>query len=110
MLSEVKRSLLVPLALDAGYDAELMQTRPMAGLGIGAAIDFGAQTVLSLRAENILRLGGQTSEQPCYDDFRRRFHCGTGMAWTDYQTSHAAPRGSLGVAGFQARLIHRFSY
>lgn len=103
-------SLLVPLALDAGYDAELMQTRPMAGLGIGAAIDFGAQTVLSLRAENILRLGGQTSEQPCYDDFRRRFHCGTGMAWTDYQTSHAAPRGSLGVAGFQARLIHRFSY
>lgn len=103
-------SLLLPLALDAGYDAELMQTRPMAGLGIGAAIGFGPQTMLSLRAENIIRLGGQTSEQPCYDDFRRRFHCGTGMAWTDYRLSNGDPRGSLGMAGFQARLIHRFSF
>lgn len=103
-------SLLLPLALDAGYQAELMQTRPMLGLGIGAAIDLGAQTLLSLRAENILRLGGQTTEQPCYDAFRRRFHCGTGMAWTDYERSDADPRGSFGVAGFQARLIHRFSF
>lgn len=103
-------SLLVPLALDAGYNAELMQTRPMAGLGIGAAIGLGHQTILSVRAENIIRLGGQTSEQPCYDDFRRRFHCGTGMAWTDYQTSHIDRRGELGGAGFQARLIHRFSF
>ena len=103
-------SLLLPLALDAGYDAELMQTRPMAGLGIGAAIGLGAQTMLSLRAENIIRLGGQTSEQPCYDDFSRRFHCGTGMAWTDYLSSNADPRGALGVAGFRARLVHRFSF
>ena len=87
-----------------------MQTRPMAGLGIGAAIGLGAQTMLSLRAENIIRLGGQTSEQPCYDDFSRRFHCGTGMAWTDYLLSDADPRGALGVAGFRARLVHRFSF
>lgn len=103
-------SLLLPLALDAGYDAALMQTRPMAGLGIGAAIGLGAQTMLSVRAENLIRLGGQTSEQPCYDDFRRRFHCGTGMAWTDYQQSAADRRDGLGLAAFHARLIHRFSF
>ena len=103
-------SLMLPVALDAGYDAALMQTRPMAGLGIGATIGLGVQTMLSLRAENLIRIGGQTSEQPCYDDFRRRFHCGTGMAWTDYLSSDVDPRGTLGVAGFQAKLTHHFSF
>lgn len=29
------------------------------------------------------QLGGKVRERPCHDGFRRAFHCGTGLPWTD---------------------------
>lgn len=103
-------TLLLPISLDGGYKARLMQTKPLLSLGFGAAIGLGAQTMLSMRAENILRLGGQTKEQPCRDAYRRDFHCGSGMAWTDYEKSPIDRRGALNAPGFHARLVHYFSF
>ena len=31
-------------------------------------------------------MGGGVTESACYDDFRRAFHCGTGLAWSDAQS------------------------
>ena len=33
-----------------------------------------------------IKIGGGVSESACYDDFRRAFHCGTGMVWSDAQS------------------------
>ena len=105
-----KVSWLVPLAVDAGYDAKLFQAEPLAAIGFGAAVRTGPYSVVSLRADNLLVAGGRVSEQPCYDGFRRRYHCGTGTAWTDYQRSDVDRRGRLAVPALYARFVHRFSF
>lgn len=104
-------SMLLPLTFDAGYEAALLRTTPLAGIGIGAALALGQSTMVSMRMDNLLRFGGDISETPCYDAFQRGFHCGSGQAWTDYTNGANAKvdlRGALGVAAFQARLLHRF--
>lgn len=101
-------SLLVPLSFDAGYDADLLRTTPLAGLGIGAAIALDADTMMSVRFDNVLTVGGRSEERPCYDAFQRRFHCGTGMAWTDYIAAPHDYADSFSATGFQARLTRHF--
>lgn len=103
-------TVLLPISLDGGYKARLMQTKPLMTFGFGAAIGLGAQTMVSLRLENILRFGGKTAEQPCRDAYRRHFHCGSGMAWTDYEQSPIDRRGVLNEPGFHARFVHRFAF
>ena len=100
---------LMPLTLDAGFDARLYQAEPLLGLGTGAAIGLSDASMLSIRFDNLLRLGGGVSEQPCYDGFRRQFHCGTGMAWTDYQSSEASRR-TFGEAAIKIRFVQKFSF
>lgn len=101
-------SLLLPVALDAGYQATLYQAQPMFGLGIGAAISLSKYSVLSLKADNLLVAGGRVSERPCYDGYRRRFHCGSGQSWTDFQAGDSDRR--LTEPAFYARYIKRFSF
>ncbi|MGB0315508.1 MAG: hypothetical protein ACPGC7_08265, partial [Parvibaculales bacterium] len=69
---------LLPIAIDAGYEAKLYQAAPLLSIGFGAAITLAPQSMLSMRIDNAVRLGGTISEQPCYDGFRRQYHCGTG--------------------------------
>ena len=57
------------IAVDAGYEAKLYQAAPLLSIGFGAAITLAPQSMLSMRIDNALRLGGTISEQPCYDGF-----------------------------------------
>ncbi len=105
---------LVPISVDAGYSAKLYQARPLASLGFGAAVRLGAHSLASFRVDNILVAGGKVSEQPCFDSFRRRFHCGSGLAWTEFATTHSATKKTGGGAGqlsepaLHAKFVHKF--
>ncbi len=101
---------VLPLGLDAGYQARLYQAEPLLTLGGGAALRLGRHSMLSLRLDNIVRLGGKIAEQACYDVYRRQFHCGTGLAWTDYKNSNFDRRGSMATAHIKLRFTHRFSF
>ncbi|MBT7642844.1 MAG: hypothetical protein HN715_07640 [Rhodobiaceae bacterium] len=107
---------LVPISVDAGYSAKLYQARPLASLGFGAAVRLGPHSLVSFRVDNILVAGGKVSEQPCFDSFRRRFHCGSGLAWTEFETTRSAKRksgggaGQLGEPSLHAKWVHKFSF
>ena len=101
---------LLPIALDAGYRAQLYQAAPLFSLGIGAAFALPEHTMVSIRAENLLRLGGGVSEQACYDGFRRQFHCGTGLAWTDYTRHGETRRDAIALPAIKIKFIKRFSF
>ena len=107
---------LVPLSVDAGYSAKLYQASPLASLGFGAALRLGAHSLVSFRVDNIIVVGGKVSEQPCFDSFRRRFHCGSGLAWTEFEATNSAKDKSGGGAGqlnepaLHAKFIHKFSF
>lgn len=101
---------LLPIALDAGYRAQLYQAAPLFSLGIGAAFALPEHTMVSIRAENMLRLGGGVSEQACYDGFRRQFHCGTGLAWTDYTRHGEDRRDAIALPAIKIKFIKRFSF
>lgn len=101
---------LLPLAADAGYEARLYHADPLLSLGGGAAVQLARHSMVSFRIDNIVRLGGRVSEQPCYDGFRRQYHCGTGLAWTDYRQSDLDRRGSYATPAVKIKLTHRFSF
>jgi hypothetical protein len=52
--------------------------------------------------------GGKVSERACYDLYRRAFHCGTGLAWTDYQGSSLSRRDYENVPRLKLRYLYRF--
>jgi hypothetical protein len=101
---------LLPIALDGGYDAKLYQAEPLLSLGFGAAMAVAPQTMLSLRLDNALRLGGDISEQPCYDGFRRQYHCGTGLAWGDYRQIDSDRRDNFALPRLTFKYVTRFSF
>jgi len=101
---------LLPIALDAGYQARLYQAAPHVSLGFGAAIAVAPQAMVSLRVDNVLRLGGTIKEQPCYDGFRRQYHCGTGLAWVDYRQIDSDRRDSFALPRLNFKYVKRFSF
>ena len=105
-----KMNWLLPITVDGGYQARLYQAEPLLGLGFGAAISLAPQTMLSLRLDNALRLGGIIREQPCYDGFRRQYHCGTGLAWLDYRHIDSDRRDNFAVPRLQLKYVRRFSF
>ena len=103
-------SWLLPISVDAGYEAKLYQAAPFVSFGLGAAAKLAPQTVLSLRMDNAFRMGGDINEQPCYDGFQRQYHCGTGFAWSDYQRLAKDRRAAFSLPTFQIEYIRRFSF
>ena len=101
---------LLPIALDAGYRAQHYQAAPLFSLGIGAAFALPEHAMVSIRAENMLRLGGGVSEQACYDGFRRQFHCGTGLAWTDFTRHGEDRRDAIALPAIKIKFMKRFSF
>lgn len=101
---------LLPIAMDGGYQARLYQAEPLLSLGFGAAIALAPKTMISLRVDNVLLVGGKISEQPCYDGFRRQYHCGTGLAWTDYRRYDEDRRSAFALPAVQIKYVKRFSF
>lgn len=103
-------SWLLPISIDAGYHAELYQADPLASIGFGTAVSLDAHSVLTLRVDNLLVSGGKISERPCFDSYRRRYHCGSGLAWTDFEKTDFDRRGRLAVPSIEIKFRRRFSF
>lgn len=102
-------SVLVPVQIDAGYNAVLYKATPSASFGAGASWQINAHNLVSLIWYDALNLGGGVRERPCYDRFRRQYHCGTGQAWVDYQKDDRRQRTDLGAGGMvRLRVTSRF--
>ena len=101
---------LLPISVDAGYEAKLYQASPFLSVGFGAAMSLDTGAMVSLRLDNALRMGGDIREQPCYDGFRRQYHCGTGLAWLDYRQIDIDRRDDFAVPSLQVKYVERFSF
>lgn len=83
-LKETQRlRLALPLNYDHGYRATLYNAEPFFGLGFIAQWAAAENIVLGFHLHDALQLGGDITERPCHDGFRRAFHCGTGLPWSD---------------------------
>lgn len=77
----------VNLYHDNGYEASLIDVKPLNAFGFGALYSKERLSII-LNVEGAIRIGGQTIERPCFDQFKRRFHCGTGYIWEDSINHH----------------------
>jgi hypothetical protein len=93
--------LTLPLQIDHGYKADLYRARPYLGLGLVAQWAASERLVLGLHLHDALQIGGEVRESPCHDSFRRQFHCGTGLPWSDagphLRQNNVATFGQLSV-------------
>ena len=71
-----------PVFFDNGYESDLFTSEPIMAFGLGFQKKVG-NTTLELVGNNLLQIGGETSERPCVDGFKRQYHCGLGVAWSD---------------------------
>lgn len=75
--------LSMPLHYDHGYRAALYEATPYIGIGFIGQWAARDNVVLGLHIHDGLQAGGDITERPCHDGFRRAFHCGTGLPWSD---------------------------
>ena len=101
---------LVPMSIDAGYQAALYHSQASFSIGLGVAVQTGRRSLMSVQLHDALVIGGAVHEKACYDSYRRAYHCGTGLAWRDYAGSQLAKRSRLDGARLQLRLTHKFSF
>ncbi len=73
----------LPIHFDNGYQADLYEAQPYLGLGVITQWAATDTLVLGFHLHDALQIGGKVRETPCHDSFRRDFHCGTGLPWTD---------------------------
>ena len=72
--------------LDSGYDSALIDIDPLYYISLSAKYQLGENENIKVVIDPIIKMGGGVTESACYDDFKRAFHCGTGMAWSDAQS------------------------
>ncbi len=72
--------------LDSGYDSALIDVDPLYYISLSAKYELGENEKIKVVIDPIIKMGGGVTESACYDDFKRAFHCGTGMAWLDAQS------------------------
>ena len=101
---------LVPVSLDGGYQAKLYQVKPLLSLGLGAIVKTSSDSLITVRFNDVFKVGGDIKEQPCYDSFRRQYHCGSGLAWTDYirGENYSEPDGNR--HRLELKIIKKFSF
>ncbi len=75
--------LSLPMHFDNGYRAPLYRANTYLGFGVSAYYAPSRKDFITLHLLDVVQFGGKVTERPCYDSFRRAFHCGTGNAWTD---------------------------
>ncbi|MAC61927.1 MAG: hypothetical protein CMN37_08595 [SAR116 cluster bacterium] len=94
--------LIIPFNFDIGYSSDLLSVSPIYSMGFIMSKNIKNINIL-FGIDNALRIGGDIKENPCYDKFKREFHCGTGVPWADYN------RENLNNF-YQNRLIFNMSY
>lgn len=78
--------LFVPTYFDTGYKSDLFRSQPVFAFGFGVQKKFD-NLGFELVARNLFQIGGQSSENPCFDSFKRKYHCGLGVAWSESQSA-----------------------
>ena len=71
------------LYYDNGYKSALLDVDPLIYLSISSKYSLSKNSDIKLVLDPLISIGGKVTESPCYDSFRRAYHCGTGMAWSD---------------------------
>lgn len=75
-------TLKMPWFIDLGYKSRLYNVDPVIEFGV-FVVNIKENRTLEFGLDNLIKIGGKVSEQPCVDSFYREFHCGTGVPWTD---------------------------
>ena len=83
ILSGKTWQISVPLHADMGYRADLYEATPYIGFGLSGRWQKSDQVQVGFRLDDALQWGGDVQERACHDGFRRAFHCGTGLPWSD---------------------------
>jgi len=71
---------------DNGYKSDLFRVQPK--INIDQTTYFKITKNSFLGINTYFEFFGGVKESPCYDDFRREYHCGTGLAWSDSYPYH----------------------
>lgn len=82
--SEAVIFFLHRIDFDTGFKSALYQAQPFISWSPTGIVSLNERLSLAVGFQNLFSLGGHTKESPCFDDFRREFHCGTGIPWSDY--------------------------
>lgn len=73
----------IPVHFDNGFKSDLYNASRYLGTGISLYYRKSKDVFLTFEAHDILQINNGVKERPCYDAFRREFHCGTGSPWID---------------------------
>ena len=71
---------------DNGYKSDLFRVQPK--INIDQTTYFKITKNSFIGINTFFELFGGVDESACYDDFRREYHCGTGLAWSDSYPYH----------------------
>jgi hypothetical protein len=85
--------------LDNGYKADLFMMSPEVVYSPTLVYQHSKAMSITFTLDGVFRFGGKVKEYPCFDDFERAFHCGTGLPWSDSGEFHLSPmeRSSLAL-------------
>ena len=73
----------IPVHFDNGFKSYLYDANRYLGTGLSLYYRKSKDVFLTFEAHDILQINNKVKKRPCYDAFRREFHCGTGSPWVD---------------------------
>jgi hypothetical protein len=71
-----------------GYQSPLFAMDPELQYSLEIVRLISPRTSLSIAVDNLISIGGDIEERPCFDSFSRAYHCGTGLPWKDSGEFH----------------------
>ena len=74
------------LFFDNGYKSDLFESKERLILDQTTHFKTSQNTFIGFMTS--MEFSDGIVERPCYDDFRRQYHCGTGLAWSDSHNYH----------------------
>ena len=77
----------VSVHYDNGFKSDLYEAKRYLGTGLSLYYRQSKDVFLTFEAHDILQINNGIKERPCFDAFRREFHCGTGSPWVDVKNN-----------------------
>lgn len=72
------------LSLDSGIKTPAQSITPHFAYGMGV-MRLGHQSGYVVMLDGLVQTGAKNQEAICVDDFRREYHCGSGLPWSMYR-------------------------